>query len=247
MTILRRVLAAGCTALLALTGVSPAVAGMIHSSPHQSGSSRSRGDGNRAPKAPQQSQQKPKSSKPSKTPKSGKNGKGAGSATNGTGSPVTDSGNSNTSSDAGGTAAPPDVGTVFDPPTIADPPADIGLPDVVPPPGAGTLGAGLGGGIGFGSDSGPFPGDNVGGDLPLLLTGGPEGTGGGPPLQLLEFNSPLDNSALSPFDVTNPGLTDLDPPQHMPEPSSMILALLGGGCTIFSQLHRRGRRHDEMC
>jgi hypothetical protein len=123
---------------------------------------------------------------------------------------------------------------------------DIGLLDIVPLSGDGTLGAGLGGRIGFGSDLGPFPGDNMGGELSMLLPDGAEGLTGEPPLQFLELNTPSESSTLAPLGVTGLELNDFGQPQHMPEPSSMILAVLGGGCAIFSRLSRRSRRHGEL-
>jgi len=224
MTSLRCVIVAGCATIFALTGISPVSAGMIHHSSQGSGSAGGMGAVSGAPKAPKKSRQQSKPPKQPKQQKSGKNGKGsvAGGGAGGAGA-----GGSGTTG-SGGLLDPPDPGTLLDPPAIPDPPPDIGLPEFISLPGEETVG-----------------GDNFGSNLPLLLTG-PPGSGSDPPLQFLDLSVPPDDSILSPLDVTGPELTDLDQPLHNPEPSSMLLALLGGGCTIFSRLHRRSRRREQL-
>jgi hypothetical protein len=227
-------------AILALVAVSHATAGMIHVQPDTNGAvpnvGASNHQNNHAAKKSKQGSKSSKAPKVAKQSKSGKHSKGTGSDNNGGGSVGNDTGTGNAGSESGGT---------FNPLPDPDPPIDMGLPEIISPPGEGTLNTDFGGGLQFVDGLGNPPGENPGVDLPLLLTVGTEDIADVPPILFLEFNPPGGPLSLSPFDANAPELTDLDPPQHNPEPSSIILAALGGACTVGARLHRHRRRQDE--
>jgi hypothetical protein len=93
---------------------------------------------------------------------------------------------------------------------------------------------GLEGGFATGNESGdlPFPANNDAGDLAEVT-----------PFEFLNSDDFVVPVVSSPADLSGLDLAATKPAQHNnPEPASILLAALGGGCVAGARWYRRGRR-----